>query len=125
MEAEAKLLYASLFKIDGTGISTVDVTNIVVNDSSTIGDATVLDQLGAVTTKTTVDGITITSASFSGTLGTQAFFKFTGSSPTVEVKNIDLINVPSTGALTMALFENNAYDNVSISAWTLNNVQYS
>ncbi len=103
-------MQTTLFKLKGSVTDTLNINNIVINDTATIGDATILDQAGSVTNKITVDNTAITSATMDGTLGTAVLFKFTGSCKEIDFLNLGMTTIASTGALTMMQFNYNGYE---------------
>ena len=97
----------------------------MINDTAKIGDATILDQVGSVTNKITVDNLSITSATMDGILSTSVLFKFTGSCKVIDFLNLGMTTIASTGALTMMQFNYNNYESLTLTTWTLNAVTFS
>ena len=83
----ANLDVSTLFSIEGT-VANLDLTTLLFDTSTTIGDSSAVDQTGEVTGTLTVDDVKITGhAPMTATLGTAALFKFTGVCSTIEFTN--------------------------------------
>ena len=82
-----ELTQTTLFSIEGT-VANLDLTTLLFDTSTTIGDSSAVDQTGEVTGTLTVDDVKITGhAPMTATLGTAALFKFTGVCSTIEFTN--------------------------------------
>ena len=103
--------------MQGSVTDTLNINNIVINDTATIGDSTILDQTGPVTNKITVDNTAITSATMNGHFGfngAAVLFKFTGSCKEIDFLNLGMTTIASTGALTMVQFNYNGYEKLTL-----------
>ena len=81
--------------------------------------------MGEVTNKITVDGLVIKEASMNGTLGTAVLFKFTGSCKEIDFVNMGMTTISSTCALTLAQFNYNNYEKLTLTTWTLTGVTFT
>ena len=73
-----KLTQATLFSIEGT-VTNLDITTLLFDTSTEIGESTAVDQAGEVTQTLSIDDVKINGqVPITATLGTAVFFKFTG-----------------------------------------------
>ena len=91
---------STLFSLKGSPNDTLNINNVVVNDTSTIGAATILDQVGQVIKNMIVNNLALTSAKMDETLGTAILFKFTCSCKAIDFLNLGMDRISATGSLT-------------------------
>lgn len=96
----------------------MDISNIVINDTTTIDDSTTFNLLGEVANTITIDTMNIKAslANTPGTIGT--LLDLTGKAKDVLFKNLTL-QESSIESFTLIKLKHNAYTSITLQTWEL------